>query len=87
LRRGLVLLGDASYSIYLSHPFSLNLVAALWARSGWPDPWAYVAVATTASVAAGLAVHLLIEKPMTAGLNRWLSRRLAARQMHAAAAG
>lgn len=87
LQRALVLLGDASYSIYLSHPFSLNLVAALWARSGWSYPWAYVAVATVASLAAGLAVHLLIEKPMTASLNRWLSRRLEARRMPAAAAG
>lgn len=73
--RGLVLLGDASYSIYLSHPFALNAVALLWRRTGWHDPWIYVAAATAASLAAGVTVHLLLEKPMTRYLNRLVARR------------
>lgn len=78
LRRQLVLLGDASYSIYLSHPFALNAVALLWRRSGVTDPWAYVAAATAVSLVAGVAVHLLLEKPLTAMLNRRLHACLAA---------
>jgi len=76
LRRQLVLLGDASYSIYLSHPFALNAVAVAWPATGITDPWMYVAVATLASLLAGVAVHLLIEKPLTAVLNRRLNARL-----------
>jgi peptidoglycan/LPS O-acetylase OafA/YrhL len=75
IKRWLVLLGDASYSIYLSHPFALNAVALAWRRTGWHEPWSYVAVASVVALVAGVAVHLLIEKPMTRYFNRLLSGR------------
>ncbi|MES2741018.1 MAG: acyltransferase [Pseudomonadota bacterium] len=77
LKRQLVLLGDASYAIYLSHPFALNAVALLWKRIGLHDPWVYVAVACVVSLVVGVLVHLLIEKPMTRYLNTRLNMRLA----------
>jgi exopolysaccharide production protein ExoZ len=74
-KRLLVLLGDASYSIYLSHPFALNAVALGWRHTGWDGPWSYVAVASTVSLLAGLGVHLMIEKPMTRYFSRLLPGR------------
>lgn len=76
LRRQLVLLGDASYSIYLSHPFALNAVALAWRKIAAPNPWLYVWVAIAISIVVGVAVHLLLEKPMTAYLNRRLKKHL-----------
>lgn len=74
LKALLVLLGDASYALYLSHPFSLNAVALLWARTGLQRPWLYVAVACCASLVVGVLVHLWIEKPMTRYLNGRVAR-------------
>jgi exopolysaccharide production protein ExoZ len=60
-------LGDASYSIYLFHLFA---VGAGWAIAHrlWPDSTAeYVAAAFltgTVALAAGLAAHQLIERPL-----------------------
>jgi exopolysaccharide production protein ExoZ len=75
-----VLLGDASYSIYLSHPFALNAVALLWKSTGVRNAWIYVTVACLASLLVGVLVHLMIEKPMTAYLNKMIDRRLGQRR-------
>jgi exopolysaccharide production protein ExoZ len=54
-------LGDASYSIYLAHPFVLWIASILMGKdrhvaAGW--------IAVGASVAFGILVHRYIEKPM-----------------------
>lgn len=60
-------LGDASYSIYLFHLF---VVGAGWAIAHrlWPDSAAEYAIAAAvtgiAALAAGLAAHQLIERPL-----------------------
>lgn len=68
-RRGLSLLGDASYSIYLTHVFAFPPCYALCNALGLADPTpANIALAlglcTTVAVALGVAVHLFIEKPL-----------------------
>lgn len=82
-RRQLVLLGDASYAIYLSHPFTLNAVALVWARGGFRSPWTYVCIASIISLIVGVLIHLLIEKPMTAYLNRQVAKCLPPRMVAA----
>jgi peptidoglycan/LPS O-acetylase OafA/YrhL len=63
--------GDASYALYLSHPFVLNLVALLWVRLAAPaSGWAYLAAGMTACIAAALAVHALVERPILSVLRR-----------------
>lgn len=57
--------GDSSYSLYLSHPFVLAILRMVWGKFD-PDfmqPWTYVLVATAACVVAGYASYILIEKP------------------------
>ena len=76
--RLLALLGDASYSIYLSHIFTIaamRLVSRgvgldVAIGSGVP----FVLLCLAAAGAVGVAVHLLIERPMLAALNRLLRR-------------
>ncbi|WP_342363498.1 acyltransferase [Terrarubrum flagellatum] len=64
----LLLLGEASYSIYLVHSAAITVMAILQhklAPNLAPAPALYVATAL-ASIAAGVAAHLLVEKPVLA---------------------
>lgn len=77
--RSLELIGDASYSIYLSHFFVLSAFAQLWLHTfGKPVSLIsfssfYVAGAASA-VIAGILCWLLVEKPITVWLKA--SRRV-----------
>jgi exopolysaccharide production protein ExoZ len=67
-----MLIGNASYSIYLSHMLTLVFVFALWKRlplEGWPQFLGLVGFGLIACTAVGVAVYWFVEKPMT----RWLS--------------
>ena len=57
-------LGDASYSIYLWHPAAIAVVAHLLGYRGG----AFVPLAIGAAVAAGLASHAWLERPLMARL-------------------
>lgn len=58
--------GDSSYSLYLSHPFTLAIVKILWLRldPGFDMPWSYVVVSTLASVIVAYGLYLGIERPL-----------------------
>ena len=66
-------LGDASYSTYLNHTFTLGVIGVLWARLGDGsllfDGLMFL-VALAASAAVGILSYRLIERPMTAWLKR-----------------
>ena len=78
LARPLVALGDASYSLYLLHPFALIVVEKLIQKSVFVDG---VRGEVLAVAAVGLAVLVAvcafhgIERPMTARLTRLIDRR------------
>ena len=56
-------IGDASYSIYLVHPFALALSAVALKKIGLVSPgWLFVTLSIAASVGAGFACYELIEK-------------------------
>jgi peptidoglycan/LPS O-acetylase OafA/YrhL len=65
-------LGDASYSIYLSHFFSLNLaylaIYKVLKLSGRSAGMEYLILATSVSLLAGGLVHVLIEKKILRAL-------------------
>lgn len=63
--------GDASYSIYLVHPFPIWFMERQ--ASGATGPGFFIA-AIAASVVLGCACHILLEKPLTRLLSgrRWL---------------
>jgi len=56
--------GDASYSLYLSHLFSLRAIGLVWPFLGIKNGWAFIVVAGMGSIIAAVLVYLLIEKPM-----------------------
>jgi exopolysaccharide production protein ExoZ len=64
-----VLCGDASYVLYLLHPYAVRPATRLLARYGVYN-LATVMLVLAATVAIAIAVHLYCERPVT----RWLSR-------------
>jgi peptidoglycan/LPS O-acetylase OafA/YrhL len=75
VRRFLRLGGDSSYTLYLSHTFTANAVAALalsrWHGSAW---WAFAA-AIAGSIGFALLFYRFIERPTTEALSRFFGLR------------
>ncbi|MGJ4843151.1 acyltransferase family protein [Leifsonia sp. Le1] len=80
--RWLTWLGDASYSLYLTHPLiapavpaALAIVGLTGARFGWVS----VTLALGVAVVASCVCYLIVERPTTRGLNglrkRWATRK------------
>jgi exopolysaccharide production protein ExoZ len=72
LTRPALLLGDASYCIYLFH---LPATAVIAHTMGYGDARVFLPVSMAVSIAAGLAAHLWIETPLLAALRRPLPVR------------
>jgi peptidoglycan/LPS O-acetylase OafA/YrhL len=75
--RGLVALGDASYALYLLHPFAIRALGQMEARTplgAFLGPWGFVALAYLAAVGLALAAHRWGERPLLDRLRR-LRRR------------
>ena len=68
------LLGDASYSIYLTHGVVLSVMksaAMLSGKAGQPImSGGFISAGCLASVVAGVAVYFVVEKPLVAACNR-----------------
>ncbi|TXN61633.1 acyltransferase family protein, partial [Methylobacterium sp. WL6] len=63
----LAALGDASYALYLVHPFVLRGLREALARIDlalWLGPWVALGVMVALSVVAALLVHRHVERPM-----------------------
>ncbi len=61
-------LGDASYALYLVHPFVLRGMREAFLRSGLAPaihPWFALCIMIAIAVAAALIVHRTIERPLT----------------------
>jgi peptidoglycan/LPS O-acetylase OafA/YrhL len=66
VRVGAAVLGDASYSIYLTHSFLLGPLARLYGALGlsWAWIWAYMALSMFGAVLLGVWVFRRIERPL-----------------------
>lgn len=68
---GTVALGDASYALYLVHPFVVGVAMRLWTMSGLATHagyWPFIAAGLAASIAVALAVHRWFEMPVARSL-------------------
>jgi exopolysaccharide production protein ExoZ len=77
-----MLIGDASYSLYLIHPFILRPLQKIWVKligDALPE-WMFVPVCIVAALAGGIAVYVIVERPMT----RYFSRKPAPHAAHPA---
>ncbi|NBB16043.1 acyltransferase family protein [Caulobacter sp. SLTY] len=75
-----LLLGNASYVVYLFHPHVLSASAGVWARLAPGTPvWVVIFGLILLSMLACLAVHLMVEKPLLGRVRRWQVARRSAR--------
>ena len=75
VKRFLVAGGEASFAIYVIHPFGIRAGALAWDRLSLPPvPWLYVALLMILVIAAAFAVNRLVERPLDRWLRRWLDR-------------
>jgi exopolysaccharide production protein ExoZ len=69
-------LGDASYSLYLTHGIALSALAWLWAKLGIRlDRPFFVIVALACAFTVAFATYYLFELPITAALKRHFAAR------------
>jgi exopolysaccharide production protein ExoZ len=73
--RSLMALGNSSYCLYLFHLPATAVIAHVF---GYQKPWLFLPLALIASILAGLAAHLWLEKPLLAALRRRAPQRLRA---------
>ncbi len=86
----LLLLGDASYALYLVHPFAMRPVGFVWQRLHLIGPAAgilYAATALLLAIIGAICMHLGFERPVGAWLRSRLPNRRVSRTAlpHAAA--
>jgi len=76
IQRTLVIVGDASYSLYLIHPFWLLIVSrtAPYFPTRLQEPLPLMIVAFVGSIFVAVAVYLLAERPLTNLLNAKIKR-------------
>ena len=67
--------GDASYSLYLSHPFALGAGAVILRGVGLSNPWLYLLGSLLVAMVAAMVIYRVLEHPF----HRWLEPRLALR--------
>lgn len=61
-------LGDASFSLYLAHPFVVLACSMAWTKAGLHSFWAFAALSLIASTAASIVVWRVIEMPIRRAL-------------------
>lgn len=72
LVRSLALLGDASYALYLVHPFAMRALRELFLRLAPDATGLFIVLALAAAVLAALTVYHWFERPMTKALRQAL---------------
>lgn len=75
--RLLLLVGDASFSIYLVHSPVLSVLAGLtkrFAAGQVPDALLFTSMVAL-SLIAGIVAHLLVERPLLSTISPWIARR------------
>jgi peptidoglycan/LPS O-acetylase OafA/YrhL len=62
--------GNISYSLYLSHEFTFNMISPGWRALGLSSPWFLIALLCIASIVISAVIYQFFERPVTKGLNR-----------------
>jgi peptidoglycan/LPS O-acetylase OafA/YrhL len=77
-----ILVGDASYALYLFHPFAAILPYKLFGGFLAPAtaPHFYVVMIVISCIASAIVIHVAIERPIARRLQRLIGRRSASSQ-------
>ena len=75
IRRSLQAGGDASYTLYLLHTFTINLVTIVWRSFGLGLPWVGVVAGVVLSISVAMIFYRWVERPVTDALHRWFDMK------------
>lgn len=64
------MLGNSSYSLYLTHLFTINAIGKFWVTVFGTMYDIFIIVAVLSSMVAGYIAYMIIEKPLTSYLNK-----------------
>jgi peptidoglycan/LPS O-acetylase OafA/YrhL len=70
-----VRLGDASYALYLLHPFVVRAVSLVWRRFGAVTPLAtlvYIFASLGLACLVAIVINIFVERPSTKYVRRWI---------------
>lgn len=83
--RFILFFGEASYVLYLFHPFAAPVIPELIKRvgPGWVSPWMSVLMSILVALVAAAVIHIWVEKPATKWLNTKFGEK--PRRAHASA--
>ena len=72
-----VALGDASYALYLSHPFVIRPLREIWLKIGGSQVplIAFTVICVVVAIAVSFALHIWLENPMARMFSGAKSRR------------
>ncbi|MEJ2624579.1 MAG: acyltransferase [Pseudolabrys sp.] len=72
-----LLIGDASYSLYLAHEFLLRALHMVWTKmlGGLLPLWTFIPIGMTIAISAAVVLYWLFEKPVTLWLNAATKRK------------
>lgn len=70
IRRFLIFGGDASYTLYLSHTFTVNAAVILWRGAGGGSPVLVLVGAMVLAIALAMLFYRIVEAPVTSRLGR-----------------
>lgn len=73
--RAAALGGDASYALYLSHPFAIGLTALVFMKLKISNPQTYILCASMSAIVMAVTTHLLVEKPILEILRKMVTTR------------
>jgi exopolysaccharide production protein ExoZ len=81
----LLLLGNASYSLYLFHPFAFTIPRLVFGKYLSPEghAYGYALLLFVVAIVVGIMMHLIVERPLTALLRKRLEASLKMRSQAA----
>ena len=83
-----LVLSNASFSLYLAHPFMLRISAKIWAKffESHLPMWVFTGASTLVAIASGLLLYGLVERPLANFLTQMPPLKPALRLAHATSA-
>jgi len=76
-----VKLGNSSYSLYLTHIFTINAIGKIWTMAFGSNYEIFIIIAILSSILAGHIAYIFFEKPITSYLNTAYKKHVLAREL------
>jgi exopolysaccharide production protein ExoZ len=66
--------GGASYSLYLTHMFTVRAMDVVWGKAGLPYGWPFIIVGFCVALVVASVAYRLIETPLLKAMRNWIDK-------------